>query len=192
MNRIKNLFLACGVFALVWSTTGRAQNSSDGIDDATSKIVADRVAATPAQQMAAQAKEQELLARAARLAIGGELRRAWKAIVADLGSNNGKNSDGILAERLGWRVLSVVGFLKNQEEGEIADAFARFALGEPWCQKSPSDVVRYWCAQIALEGAHDRRAALLWLGAANPGEGDAVQQLRKQLEAEEAAFPSNN
>jgi hypothetical protein len=189
MTSLSIQFRTALVVALLGSgLTAFAQDLDYGIPSTVTRVLVDASGVTPQQQIAALSTEQQMMARAAKIAAAGELKRAWKALTADVAKNTGKGNDGISADRLGWRVATVVGFLKNQSEGEIADTFARYALGESWCQQSPSDEVRYWCAVLAVDGMGDRKSAKAWLGSAKSGEAARIKAFRDKLDNAEKAF----
>jgi hypothetical protein len=138
--------------------------------------------------------EQVLLQEATTLAAGGRFEEAWRLLLT-----SEEETRTLAPAKLGWRTSTVAGSLRNQSYHVEADAFARFALMQPWFEKGAQPnrremaVVAYWCAWLASEIIEDRRTAVEWIEQAHSAdpESEMIEQLRKRVTAAHDALPRN-
>lgn len=162
-----------------------------GLSADAARLIADPTGGSTADVLAALRTEQQLLLAATQVAAAGDIPGCWQMLTADLAdpglSASRRGGSAAAAKRVGWRVVSVAGFLNNQERYGAAMKLARLALDEAWWRQTPGDEVRYWCALLASDRLHDHAQALQWLGAAKAGDTPAAKRLRDKLETIEKA-----
>lgn len=161
-----------------------AQEKPAKFDPALTRVLVEGTA-SPVEVIAAMAAEQEMLAEATDRAALGDIAGSWALLVADFDEQPGKS--GLRSDRIGWRAATVTGFLRNQNRLAESFALARLALMHSWC-RAGGDEVRYWAAVVALDGTHDRKAALQWLGSARSDESPRLKDIRGRLEKIDNAF----
>jgi hypothetical protein len=140
--------------------------------------------------------EQLLLQEATALAAEDHFEDAWQLLTTPAL----RGGSGAIASpsKLGWRVATVAGSLRNQSAYAGADEFARFALMRSWTEPgrslSQSDVAEagYWCAWLASEILSDRVSALEWIEQASNAAPDSkrIRELKEKLSEAERSFPT--
>jgi len=154
------------------------------------------VAQSGSAEAARVSPEQLLLQEATALAAVDRFDEAWQLLIAP--GSRGEPEVMPSPARLGWRVATVAGSLRNQSAYATADAFARFALLQAWTEPgralSRRDLADagYWCAWLASEILSDRESASAWIEEAAKADPESgrIRELKARLAEAERSFPT--
>lgn len=140
--------------------------------------------------------EISLVQQATALVGDDRFEEAWQLITRPDAREEGRSLAA--SSRIGWRVASVAGALRNRSDYAAADAFARFALLKAWTEPGRSlsrgDLADagYWCAWLAAEILSDRTSALVWIEQAEWADPKSkrIRDLKEKLAEAERSFPT--